>query len=209
MKTTISRELSRRLGATYFRIDVIEQALWNAAVLTGDVGPAGYEVANALAACNLAVGRTVVADCVNPVAESRAGWGLLRSALHRSWSRSKLPALTPSSIGVGLRHASLIFLVYRRKHDNQSWPIISSHGAIHTLSLIPLAHGGGGDHGRGGSYHNGAGSVLTAAQTDDEILRAMITRSIQRSQQPARQTAAALVRLCDGAMAKGRRRQIC
>ena len=34
----------------------------------------GYVIANALAASNLAEGRTVVADCVNPVHESRQGW---------------------------------------------------------------------------------------------------------------------------------------
>lgn len=45
-----------------------------AGVLAGDVGPAGYWVANALAASNLANGLTVVADCVNPVRESREGW---------------------------------------------------------------------------------------------------------------------------------------
>lgn len=45
-----------------------------AGVLAADVGPTGYWVANALAASNLANGLTVVADCVNPVRESREGW---------------------------------------------------------------------------------------------------------------------------------------
>ena len=48
-KTTIARELARQLGAVYLRIDVIEQALREAAVLAGDVGASGYGVANALA----------------------------------------------------------------------------------------------------------------------------------------------------------------
>jgi predicted kinase len=38
------------------------------------VGPNGYAIANALAAENLVLGRTVIADCVNPVAASRHGW---------------------------------------------------------------------------------------------------------------------------------------
>jgi predicted kinase len=38
------------------------------------VDAAGYTVANALAAENLKLGRIVVADCVNPVLASRAGW---------------------------------------------------------------------------------------------------------------------------------------
>jgi len=73
-KTTIARRLAVRRSAAYLRIDAIEQAIREAGVLTGDTGPAGYFVANALAASNLANGLTVVADCVNPVPESRQGW---------------------------------------------------------------------------------------------------------------------------------------
>ena len=70
-KTTIARELTRRLDATYLRIDMIEQRLKDQGLA---VGPAGYVIANALATENLLIGRTVVADCVNPVAASRDGW---------------------------------------------------------------------------------------------------------------------------------------
>jgi len=73
-KTTISREIARRRHAMHLRIDVIEQAIRNAGVLAGEVGTAGYGVANALAEANLAAGLAGVADCVNPVRESRAGW---------------------------------------------------------------------------------------------------------------------------------------
>jgi len=73
-KTTIARQIAARWSATYLRIDVIEQAIRQAGVLAADVGPAGYRVANALAASNLVNGLTVVADCVNPVRESREGW---------------------------------------------------------------------------------------------------------------------------------------
>ena len=73
-KTTVSRGLAKRCAATYLRIDLIEQAIRAADVLAADVGPAGYRVANALAAVNLALGRTVIADCVNPVAASRRAW---------------------------------------------------------------------------------------------------------------------------------------
>jgi predicted kinase len=71
-KTTIARALAQRLGATYVRIDEIEQALRASGL--PEIGPAGYGVANALAASNLANGQNVVADCVNPVPESRQGW---------------------------------------------------------------------------------------------------------------------------------------
>ncbi|MFK4726794.1 putative kinase [Bradyrhizobium niftali] len=70
-KTTISRELTVRLAATYLRIDAIEQTLRDAGLI---VGAAGYAVANALAAENLKLGRIVIADCVNPVLTSRVAW---------------------------------------------------------------------------------------------------------------------------------------
>ncbi|MCW6507564.1 AAA family ATPase [Lichenifustis flavocetrariae] len=72
-KTTISRRLAQRLGATYLRIDTIEQAI-RATYRIAEVGAGGYATAEALAADNLAQGRTVIADCVNPVIESRTGW---------------------------------------------------------------------------------------------------------------------------------------
>lgn len=72
-KTTIARGLAVRRAAVYLRIDVIEQAIRTSGVLH-EMGPAGYIVAHALAASNLANGQTVIADCVNPVPESRGGW---------------------------------------------------------------------------------------------------------------------------------------
>ena len=71
-KTSVSRAVAARFGAMHLRIDVIEQAMRNAGI--AEVGAAGYAVANALAEANLGLGQTVVADCVNPVSESRRGW---------------------------------------------------------------------------------------------------------------------------------------
>src|SRR6185503_10140888 len=70
-KTTISRELTMRLGATYIRIDAIEQNLRRAGLAVGQIS---YAIANALAAENLKLGNVVIVDCVNPVLASRAGW---------------------------------------------------------------------------------------------------------------------------------------
>jgi len=70
-KTTIARELTRRLSASYVRIDAIEQSLRTAGLTVGAVG---YVIGNELAAENLKIGRIVVADCVNPVLASRDGW---------------------------------------------------------------------------------------------------------------------------------------
>jgi predicted kinase len=71
-KTTISQALAGRRGAVYVRIDAIEQAM--KATGLSQIGPAGYVVANALALANLQLGHCVVADCVNPVGESRRAW---------------------------------------------------------------------------------------------------------------------------------------
>ena len=73
-KTTIAREVSRTTGAAYLRIDTIEQALRSSDFFAGDLGPLGYEIAYALAAENLRIGKTVVADSVNPLAITRSAW---------------------------------------------------------------------------------------------------------------------------------------
>lgn len=73
-KTTIAREIVTRSRAVYLRIDTIEQALVSAKVLAGEVGPAGYIVAYEPARANLALGLTVVADCVKPLPVTREAW---------------------------------------------------------------------------------------------------------------------------------------
>lgn len=73
-KTTIGRELVARWSSVYLRIDIIEHALNTAYGRTEDIGPAGYLVAYELAKSNLALGMSVVADCVNPLAVTREAW---------------------------------------------------------------------------------------------------------------------------------------
>ena len=72
-KTAIARELVIRSPSAYLRIDTIEQALKKVGALQ-DVGPAGYVLAYELAGSNLALGMTVVADCVNPLSVTREAW---------------------------------------------------------------------------------------------------------------------------------------
>ena len=72
-KTTLARELAQRLTAVYLRIDTIEQAIVNSGVMV-DVGPAGYFVGYSVAADNLRLGLTVVADSVNSLAVTREAW---------------------------------------------------------------------------------------------------------------------------------------
>lgn len=73
-KTTLARRLSDSLGAVYLRIDSIEHAIRTANGPVYEVGDVGYRVGYALARDNLRAGRTVVADSVNPVTESRDAW---------------------------------------------------------------------------------------------------------------------------------------
>jgi predicted kinase len=73
-KTTIARALARHIGGVHVRVDTIEQALRNSGMLKTDVGPAGYMIAYGVAEDNLRLGRTVVADTVNPIAITRQAW---------------------------------------------------------------------------------------------------------------------------------------
>lgn len=70
-KTAIARALARALGAVHLRIDSIEQALHRAGCR---VEGEGYDIAYAVAEDNLRVGRTVIADCVNPWPLTRDAW---------------------------------------------------------------------------------------------------------------------------------------
>lgn len=70
-KTTIARELAAATGAVHVRIDSIEQALRDEGVT---VEGQGYSVAYAVAEDNLRLGRSVIADCVNPWPLTRQAW---------------------------------------------------------------------------------------------------------------------------------------
>ncbi|CAN7248372.1 AAA family ATPase [Rhizobium leguminosarum] len=72
-KTTIARALAERLNAVHVRVDTIEQAI-RASGIADDAGPAGYIVAYGIAGDNLTLGRTVIADSVNPLRITRAAW---------------------------------------------------------------------------------------------------------------------------------------
>lgn len=73
-KTTIGKALAAARSAAYVRVDEIEQALRGQPQPGLEIGAAGYAVAQAIAASNLRIGNAVVADCVNPVRESRKAW---------------------------------------------------------------------------------------------------------------------------------------
>jgi predicted kinase len=85
-KTTIARELARAIGAVHIRVDSIYQAIVESGLATDATNDAGYRIAYAVADDNLRLGRTVIADSVNPVALSREAW--LRVA-----NRAQVPAV--------------------------------------------------------------------------------------------------------------------
>lgn len=82
-KTTIARELARRLDAVHVRIDSIEQAIRESGVTVVSLDDAGYRAGYAVAEDNLRLGRTVIADSVNPVPLTRDAW---REVAHRTKS---------------------------------------------------------------------------------------------------------------------------
>ena len=78
-KTTIARELARQLNAIHIRIDSIEQAIKNSGLAMGPMSDAGYRVGYAIAEDNLRLGRTVIADSVNPIQLTRDKWAAIGS----------------------------------------------------------------------------------------------------------------------------------
>lgn len=75
-KTTLARALATDIKAVFLRIDSLENALAESGLVENinDIGPAGYMAAYALAADNLRLGLSVVADSVNPFAITRDAW---------------------------------------------------------------------------------------------------------------------------------------
>ncbi len=73
-KTAIARELARQLGAVHLRVDSIEQAIRDSGLVSRPMDDTGYRVGYAVAEDNLRVGRTVIADSVNPLPVTRDAW---------------------------------------------------------------------------------------------------------------------------------------
>lgn len=71
-KTTLAQLLAQRVNAAYLRIDTIEQALADLCAI--DVQGEGYQLAYSVAADNLRLGVSVVADSCNPIELTRRAW---------------------------------------------------------------------------------------------------------------------------------------
>ena len=71
-KSTLAQEIAKRTQSVYLRIDTIEQALRDLCGI--DVQGEGYGLAYIVAADNLRLGLSVVADSCNPVEFTRSEW---------------------------------------------------------------------------------------------------------------------------------------
>ncbi|MFC5451024.1 AAA family ATPase [Paenibacillus aestuarii] len=82
-KSTLSSALAKEIGATYLRVDVVEQAMRDTGIRVD--GPEGYNVCYAIALQNLRLGLDVVADTVNPIQITRQAWRNVAESLDTSY----------------------------------------------------------------------------------------------------------------------------
>ena len=73
-KSTIARALAQRTSAIWLRIDSIEKGIEDGDLGVTDLKGAGYWAAQNVAADNLALNQSVIADCVNPFSFTRNSW---------------------------------------------------------------------------------------------------------------------------------------
>ncbi len=134
-KTTIARTLAPHLAATYLRIDSIEQGLRDAGL--AQVGKAGYQIALQLAEANLALGNRVLADCVNPVQESRQAWQALASRQGVRLLEIEVVCSILRSIGAGSRPASWTCRACARPAGNRCSSMTISPGRARRCAWTP------------------------------------------------------------------------
>ena len=71
-KSSLAKELSKNIGATYLRIDTVEQGLRDLCNLS--VEGEGYRLSYRIASDNLKIGQSVIADSCNPIDLTRKEW---------------------------------------------------------------------------------------------------------------------------------------
>lgn len=73
-KSTLAREIARRTGAVWLRVDSMDQAIRASGTAPYDLRDWPYRAAQAVAQDNLDLGRDVIGDCVNDCTEAQDGW---------------------------------------------------------------------------------------------------------------------------------------
>ena len=71
-KSTLAKKLAQTTGATYLRIDTIEQAIRD--LCDFKVEGEGYRMSYRIASDNLKIGHSVIADSCNPIELTRNEW---------------------------------------------------------------------------------------------------------------------------------------
>jgi predicted kinase len=72
-KSTLAKNIAKRLNAVYIRIDTIEQGIKDLCDFNVQ-GPEGYRLAYRIAGDNLQIGNNVVTDQCNPINLTRKEW---------------------------------------------------------------------------------------------------------------------------------------
>ncbi len=83
-KTTLAKELAKKLKATFIRIDTVEQGLRDVCGITSIQGR-GYRLSYLIAADNLSAGNNVIADSVNPWTLTRREWNEVATSVGASY----------------------------------------------------------------------------------------------------------------------------
>lgn len=78
-KTTLARELARRIRAIHLRVDSVEAALSRSVLRIHPAEDAGYQAIAAVAKDNLLLGLDVIADTVNSIRITRELWASVAS----------------------------------------------------------------------------------------------------------------------------------
>ncbi len=72
-KSTLAKEFAKKIKASYFRIDTLEQGLRDICKIK-DINGDGYRLTYLLVKDNLKIGNNVIADSVNPWELTRKEW---------------------------------------------------------------------------------------------------------------------------------------
>src|SRR5688500_2609583 len=79
-KSTLARELAKKINATFVRIDTLEQGLKDICKFK-NVEDEGYRLSHLVAKDNLSNGNSVIADSVNPWELTRKAWNEVASSV--------------------------------------------------------------------------------------------------------------------------------
>ena len=144
-KTTVAREVARRIHAAHVRIDALEAGLVDLGLAPpGRIGAAGYGLALTVADTLLAGAATVIVDAVFPVAESRGPWTALADehGVPARWVRLVCSDPVEHRRRVEQRAGDLPGLVYPdwaavRARDVDDWS--QPHTVVDTAAGQPVA----------------------------------------------------------------------